>query len=55
MSAFLNGKMSGIFAVASMEFDSVVMEISDVHKAQKPEVLPWQRHHLVQHFGAGYV
>lgn len=39
-----------VFTLASMEFDSVVMEISDVHEAQKPEVLPWQRHHLVQHW-----
>lgn len=47
MSALLSGKMGGGYAVASMEFDNVVMEISDVHKVQKPEVLPWQRHHLV--------
>lgn len=36
MSALLNGKTSGIFTVASMEFDSVVMGIRDVHKGTDP-------------------
>lgn len=38
MSPILNGKMGGVFTVASIEFDSVVMEMNDVHKAQKPDV-----------------
>lgn len=46
---------AGILTVAPMEFDIVVMEIGDVDEAQKPEALPWQSHHLVQHFSAGYV
>lgn len=41
-----HNKMGCVFTVASMEFDNVVMELSDLHKAQKPEVLPWQRYHL---------
>ncbi len=50
-SAITCGKIGGILAVAFVEFDRVVMEIEDVHRGKKPEVLPWQRQHLC----AGYV
>lgn len=33
ISAYLNDKMGATFTAAAMEFDSVVMEISDVHKS----------------------
>lgn len=51
----LCGKMCGTFTVASTECDNVVIEMGDVHKVQRPDVLPWQRHHLVQQFSTGYV
>lgn len=51
----LCGKMCGTFTVASTECDNVVIEMGDVHKVQRPDVLPWQRHPLVQQFSTSYV